>query len=146
MFDHFQAKHLSEPTFLFGRTGQQVFVLLLPRHPTVLHPAEEGSPGPGGQVWRPDGGVHLNLDPSCTQKDTMLTSTRPTMRYILSCFSDLDVSTDLLAASMRRWRGYSEDASCSFTLWMSLGWMKSNKLCPVSSNWESKMTINFSFI
>ena len=45
---------------------------------------------------------------------------------------------DLLAASMRRWRGYSEDDSCSFTLLMSLGWMKSNKLCPVSSNCEPK--------
>ncbi|TNN45179.1 hypothetical protein EYF80_044629 [Liparis tanakae] len=32
---------------------------------------------------------------------------------------------------MRRWRGDSEDDSCSFTLLMSLGWRKSNKLCPL---------------
>lgn len=50
-----------------------------------------------------------------------------------------DMATDSLAASMRRCWGYnSDDASCSFTLLMSLGWMKSNKLCPVSSNCEPK--------
>ena len=48
---------------------------------------------------------------------------------------------DLLVASMRRWRGCSSaDDSCSFTLLMSLGWMKSNRLCPVSSNCESNDT------
>lgn len=61
----------SEPTFLFGSTGQRVLVLLLPRHPAVLHPTEEGSPSSGGQVGRPDGGVHLDLNTSCTQKDSI---------------------------------------------------------------------------
>lgn len=56
---------------------------------------------------------------------------------IFSCFPNLDAATDLLAASMRHCWG-ADDASCSFTLLMSLGWMKSNKLCPVSSSCEPK--------
>lgn len=43
---------------------------------------------------------------------------------------------------MRRWwECKSDDASCSFTLLMSLGWMKSNKLCPVSSICKRKWQI-----
>lgn len=52
-------------TFLFGSAEQRGFVLVLPRHPTVLHPAEERSPGSGGQVGRPDGGIRLDLNTSC---------------------------------------------------------------------------------
>lgn len=60
-----------ESTFLFGRTGQRVFVLMLPRHPTVFHAAEEGSPGASSQERRPDGAIHLYLNPSCTQEDNI---------------------------------------------------------------------------
>ncbi len=145
---------MPELTFLFGSTGQRAFVLELPRHPTVLHAAEEGSPGSSGQVGRPNGGIRLDLNPGCTQKHSICDDDiewwAPALIGCLQHFHiglqsqfhlllKPDVAADLLAASMRRWRGYnSEEASCSFTLLMSLGWMKSNKLCPVSSNCDPK--------
>lgn len=42
---------------------------MLLHHPAVLHPAEKGSPGSGGQDRRSDGGICLALSPGCTQTD-----------------------------------------------------------------------------
>lgn len=57
---------VTEPTFLFGSTGQGAFVFVLPRQTTVLHAAEKSPPGPGWQVGPSDGGVRLDLSASCT--------------------------------------------------------------------------------
>lgn len=43
--------------------------VVLPHHATVLHPAEEGSPGSGGQDRGSEGGVRLYRNPGCTRKD-----------------------------------------------------------------------------
>lgn len=42
---------------------------MLPRHPTVLHPAEKVSSGSGGQGRRSDGGICLTLNPGCTKTE-----------------------------------------------------------------------------
>lgn len=122
----------STPTFLFGGTGQRVLVFVLPCDPAVLHTTEEGSPSSAGQKGRPEGGLRLGLDPSCAKKDAR--DSRCSCEFAAWTNFFLEV---LLEASVRRWWGsISEDESCSFTLLISLGWMKSNKLCPVSSNWK----------
>lgn len=142
----------AEHTFLFGHTGQWEFVLVLPCHfsvsPTVLHAAEEQPPGSRGQVGRLGGGICLDLNPTCTQKNSIRGDKIDYGNKIYSQFAwnpgwTTVFNNDLLAASTRRWRGFnSADDNCSFTLLMSLGWIKSNKLCPVSSNCEKKDTID----
>lgn len=42
---------------------------MLPHPPTVLHPAEKGSPGSGGQDRRSEGGIGLDLNLGCTHTD-----------------------------------------------------------------------------
>lgn len=46
-----------------------MFAVVLPRHPTVLHAAEEGSPGSGGQGGGSEGGARLWRNPGCARKD-----------------------------------------------------------------------------
>lgn len=118
-------------TLLLRSTRECVFALLLPPHPTVLHAAEEGPPGSGGQDGRSGGGVGLHLNPGCTQKDQ---TCGVAGSFVAARWGNS------LAASMRRWLCCSDDANCSFTWVMSLGWMKSNRLWPVSSSCEPKHT------
>lgn len=47
-------------TFLFGAGGREVFVLHFNRGPVALHPAEEGTPGPGAESGRAGGDVRLH--------------------------------------------------------------------------------------
>lgn len=130
-----------QPTFPLRSAGQRVLVFMFPCDPTVLHTAEEGSPSSSGQVGRPDRCFHLDLNPSCIEKKTDPETTPLIRLWFAPCWirSTFVVPDALLDASTRRcWGSISEDESCSFTLWISLGWMKSSKLCPVSSNWKIK--------
>lgn len=95
----------------------------------------------GASTWTPAAHTDTALVSSTysvRSSQVSFTLSRDVPRLYSIVHAQTDAATDLLAASMRRWRGNSEDDSCSFTLLMSLGWMKSNKLCPVSSDCECK--------
>jgi len=60
-------------TFLFGAGGREVFVLHFNRGPVALHPAEEGTPGPGTESGRAGGDVRLHRQARCNaQANTTL--------------------------------------------------------------------------